>query len=200
MIDGCTNKAYLTAGSPKQNFVASANLPDPKDSPYKGLGDLLKVNFSWLDYYGNELVTTLSTPLSTDGSAVLNPTSRFNRLYRCTYRHQSMAIGKVRAWLVDTNSVSNAAEVQLQLNFDNSTYQGLCAVVVQSATVIIASYTLALEPTSSTNLANYLIQQQTSPGSQTYRTLIISAIVLNSGPSSPLLLQLTGLMLTKISR
>lgn len=51
---------------------ANADMPDPKDSPYVGIGALLQVNFGWQDIFGNVALTPLSDPSLDEGAPANN--------------------------------------------------------------------------------------------------------------------------------
>ncbi|MEE8525599.1 MAG: peptidoglycan-binding protein LysM, partial [Thermoanaerobaculia bacterium] len=52
--------------SAKVSLKLVAGLPDPTQSPYRGVGGMLQIDFSWQDLYGNLLITVLSNPQAGD--------------------------------------------------------------------------------------------------------------------------------------
>ncbi|HEY6333162.1 MAG TPA: hypothetical protein VI756_27815 [Blastocatellia bacterium] len=57
----------------KELMRMQANLPDPGDSPYIGVGYLFQVAFDWQDLYGNTLVTSLSEPKAGSAEPLNHP-------------------------------------------------------------------------------------------------------------------------------
>jgi hypothetical protein len=167
----------------KRNMLSINGLPDPNNSPYKGLGDLLKVDFAWQDYYGNRLITTLSSPSASDQINILNQPPVITG-YTDSIIGLSQWPSVSSNWLVGSNAVTHFAELQFNISFDTSPYQGLYAIVAQSRTEIFASFTMPLDMVSSVDVKNYLIQQQASPGSQSLRKLVIASIVPSSDMKS----------------
>lgn len=137
----------------QQTSDAASDLPDPNNSPYKGLGDLLQVDFAWQDLYGNRLITTLSNPAAND-KAPLNQSPILTGY--------NDAIISLKQWpsVAATYEVvddSGSPTLNLFLTFDNSVYQGLISAEVKSATTIHAVFTEALDQNSAGTTANYTL-------------------------------------------
>jgi LysM repeat protein len=129
--------------APLQTMAA---LPPASGNPYLGLGSILQVNFQWQDYFGNTIVTTLTTPSSTD---------RRNQPPMLTgYTDPLLSLSQ---W----PSVSSAWDVgagpliELDLTFDASRYEGLIAASAGSSTAISAQFTNDLDRASASAIANY---------------------------------------------
>lgn len=134
-----------------QTPKAAADLPDPQDSPYRGLGDLLQVDFAWQDLYGNRLITVLSNPQAGD-SGPLNMSPVLTG-------YSDPIIG-LQQWpsVVSTYAVvsnNGVPAINLLLTFDPTVYQGLIGAQVKSATTIDATFTEALDKDSAERIANY---------------------------------------------
>ena len=98
----------------------AAALPAGVTGPYAGVGRLLQVGFSWLDMFGNTLITDLSDPQPGDGTPLnLQPVL-------LGYTDPLLGVGQwpsvSPAWYVD--GAPGAAVLHLQLSFDASQYTG----------------------------------------------------------------------------
>lgn len=134
-----------------QTPTAVADLPDPNDSPYKGIGDLLQVDFAWQDLYGNRLFTDLSDPEAGDSTPLNLPPILTG--------YSDPIIGLTQWPSVAATYAISASQtgpsIELQLTFDSTVYQGLIGAQVTSGTTIDAKFTEALDQTSAENLLNY---------------------------------------------
>ena len=160
----------------KQKPRAVAGLPAPAASPYQGLGSLLKVNFSWQDYYGNCLLTTLAQPQAGDAHPVLNQPPVLTG-----YTDALLALSQWPAvsagWQVRPVA-SQPPLLEVRLDFDSSPYQGLNRVVVTDSQTVVAYFTLPLDPASATQVANYALVQQAALGGSE-RPVEVSKVVLS---------------------
>ncbi|HJT59189.1 MAG TPA: LysM peptidoglycan-binding domain-containing protein [Ktedonobacteraceae bacterium] len=125
-------------------------LPDPAESPYRALGRLLQLDMAWQDLYGNRLMTTLSHPAVGD-SGPLN-----RRPYLTGYTDLLLGLNQwpsiSAGWQVLPGGLPR---LEVLLSFDDSPYQGLLAIATPTATTLLASFTLPLDPDSAIELANY---------------------------------------------
>jgi LysM repeat protein len=159
---------------------AIAGLPDPATSPYQGLGSLLKVDFSWQDYYGNQLLTTLAQP--GDAGSVLNqPPVLTGYTDPLLALSQWPSVGA--SWQVSPGIGGPPPLLQVQLSFDATPYEGLYRVVAQDSQTVVAYFTQCIEATSAIKKDNYALVQQTGPaGSE--RQVMLSKVVLNPDQKS----------------
>jgi hypothetical protein len=122
---------------------------NPTPSPYLGVGDLLQVAFSWVDTYGNTLVTNLSSPADGGPSATPPIVTGYTDALLGLATWPSIA----GSWQVgQTGGVARAA---LDLSFDVSRYDGLLSAAAASATQVVAVFTQALDPASATDRSKY---------------------------------------------
>lgn len=141
---------------------AAAGLPDPRDSPYRGMGSIFQAQYSWLDYYGNTLITTLDRQPA--GSA-----QPWNKPPQLTgYTDALIGLGSwpsvAASWRVAGESGS--ARLELSLGFDPSPYQGLYrADADASGGAVTARFTDPLEHDSAATAANYRIVRVDETGS-----------------------------------
>lgn len=156
----------------KSQIQLLAALPNPNESPYRGVGDVLSVHFAWQDYYGNQLITTLDQP---QPGAILNQPPVLTG-----YTDALMGLNQWpcvnTSWLVTTDG-SQKPQLQLPLNFDNSPYQGLNNIKAVDSTTVLAKFTLPLDQASATTISNYSLQQQE-------RKIVIRSITLNADQQS----------------
>ena len=159
---------------------ATAGLPNPAASPYQGLGSLLKVDFSWQDYYGNQLLTTLAQP--DKASPVLNqPPVLTGYTDPLLALSQWPSVGS--SWQVSPGTAGQPPLLQVQLSFDATPYEGLYRVVAQDSQTVVAYFTQRVEAISAGKKENYALVQQTGPaGSE--RPIVLSKVVLNSDQKS----------------
>lgn len=133
---------------------AKANMPDQANSPYNGLGGLLQLDFAWQDLYGNRLITTLSQP---SGNSQLNmPPVLTGYTDPIIGLNQWPSVGA--SWEVNTGA-GNVPQLQLNLSFGDSYYQGLLWAKAAGTGTITAWFTEPLDPISATNPVNYSIDQ-----------------------------------------
>ena len=128
-----------------------AGLPPAGGSPYRGLGSILQVDFSWLDFYGNMLVTNLTTPRKDRPGPVNQPPMLTG------YTDPLLALSQwpsaASAWRV--SGTAPDAVLELVLTFDPSRYQGLIRAAAVSPTQIQATFTSELDPASAAAAASY---------------------------------------------
>ena len=131
--------------------AAVTGLPDQNDSPYKGIGDLLQVDFAWQDVYGNRLITDLSDPVADDPTPLNEPpilTGYSDPLIGLT---QWPSIASTYA----VSDESGTPLIDLELTFDTTVYEGMIGAEVKSATTIVVTFTQELDLTSAERNANY---------------------------------------------
>jgi LysM repeat protein len=128
-------------------------LPAASESPYLGVGYILQIEFSWQDYYGNTLVTTLTSP-SAGKPPYDQPPLRtgYSDLLIGLSQWPSIA----SSFQVDT--VGGKPALQLLLTFDASRYEGLLSARMSGATSVIASFTQPLDRDSAEKPVNYKIE------------------------------------------
>jgi hypothetical protein len=135
---------------------AAAFLPVAKDNPYRGIKNLLQIQFDWQDLYGNTLVTGLSSP--TAGKPPYNqPPMRLG--YTDTLIGLSQWPSIASSFQVAAPAAS--AEVQLYLTFDASRYEGLLAASMPAAGSVLVSFTQDVNQASAETVTNYAIEGQT---------------------------------------
>ncbi|WP_083729552.1 LysM peptidoglycan-binding domain-containing protein [[Flexibacter] sp. ATCC 35208] len=138
----------------KNVVLTSGDMPDQAESPYRGLGGLLQIDYGWLDLYGNLLITTLSQP---SGNSQLNMVPILTG-----YTDPLIGLNQwpsvAASWEV-ISDINKAPLLQLNLSFGDSYYQGLMWGKVTNATTITAWFTAPLEETSSIDPANYSLDQ-----------------------------------------
>jgi LysM domain len=141
---------------------AAAGLPDPQDSPYRGMGSIFQVQYSWLDYYGNTLITALDQQSA--GSA-----KPWNKPPQLTgYTDALIGLGSwpsvAASWRVA--GASGSARLELSLGFDPTPYQGLYRTDADaSGGAVTALFTNPLEHDSAATIANYRIVRVDETGS-----------------------------------
>ncbi|QHS63654.1 LysM peptidoglycan-binding domain-containing protein [Chitinophaga agri] len=134
--------------------VATGLLPDPAQSPYSGLGNLLQVQFAWQDLYGNRLITDLSDPQAGDITPLNMPP---------VITGYSDALIPLNQWpsIAAVYSVDKYTTPQLNVSFrfDPTVYDGLIAVTAIDSITINALFTVTLDKDSANTAANYTIDQ-----------------------------------------
>jgi LysM repeat protein len=126
-------------------------LPPASASPYLGVGGVLQVTFDWLDYYGNALVTTLSTPLAGDPQPWNAPPVLTGYTDPIVGLSQWPSVSS--SWRVTTGG--GGAQLVVALGFDPSRYQGLISATGSGTTTVTATFTDALDRTSAETRENY---------------------------------------------
>lgn len=155
---------------PYSRFAKNATLrkgimPDQASSPYRGLGGLLQIDFAWQDLYGNRLITTLSNP---SGNSQLNmPPVLTGYTDPIIGLNQWPSVAP--SWEVNTDD-SNIPQLQLNLSFGDSYYQGLLWAKAAGTNSITAWFTEPLEEISATDPVNYSIDHGISISSITLGT------------------------------
>jgi hypothetical protein len=130
----------------------TATLPDPADDPYRGVGSILQVDFTWQDYYGNTLVTTLTSPSASGNGKLNQPPMLTGYVDPLTALSQWPSISS--AWHVVAET---GAQLAIELTFDATRYNGLIAAKATGVTTIQATFTSALEVASATNPLGYTL-------------------------------------------
>lgn len=131
--------------------AASNGLPDQNDSPYKGIGDLLQVDFAWQDVYGNRLITELSNPVANDTGPLNEPPVLTGYTDPIIGLNQWPSVASTYA-VVDSNGTPT---INLNLTFDSTVYQGMIGAEVKTATTIAVTFTEELDKTSAERVVNY---------------------------------------------
>ena len=103
--------------------VASSNgLPDPKDSPYLGVGGLLQFELAWQDIFGDRILSDLSEP-QTSSDKPLNQPPQITG-----YTDRLIGVGQwpaaANAFRITPND-QNDPSLEVLLAFDKSQYEGL---------------------------------------------------------------------------
>ncbi|GAA3927861.1 LysM peptidoglycan-binding domain-containing protein [Chitinophaga oryziterrae] len=138
----------------KNVVLTAANMPDQTDSPYHGLGGLLQIDYAWQDLYGNRIITTLSQP---SGNSRLNmPPVLTGYTDALIGLNQWPSIAA--SWEVNTD-VKQDPQLQLNLSFGDSYYQGLMWAKAAGKTSITAWFTEPLDEISAIDHANYSLDQ-----------------------------------------
>jgi hypothetical protein len=159
-----------------QTLSTQSDLPDPNNSPYKGLGDLLQVDFAWQDLYGNRLLTNLSNPSANDKTPL-------NKSPILTGYND--AIIGLKQWPSVTSTyevVSHTGKptINLSLTFDSSVYQGLISAKVTGDKTIHAVFTEALDPNSAVTTNNYTLVTTNNYTLDNGIKIKIQSVVLNA--------------------
>ena len=143
----------------KVSLQTVADLPDPKQNPYIGVGFMLQVGFNWQDLYGNTLVTMLSDPQNGDTKPLNRPPMLLG------YTDALIGLGQwpsvSSGWQVLTGSGGGEPQLQVMLSFDDSRYQGLLEATASSATTVVAKFTEKLDSSSANNKDNYGLDNAT---------------------------------------
>lgn len=134
-----------------QSFAA--DLPSAADNPYIGVGYLLQVSFNWQDYYGNTLVTALTSPAPGAQPPYDQPPMLTG--YSDALIGLSQWPSVASSYQVD--APSGTPLLQTLLTFDASRYEGLMSARMPNATTVVASFTQALDQASAEVVANYSI-------------------------------------------
>ena len=123
-------------------------LPPADGSPYRGLGALLQVSFSWLDYYGNTIVSTLDRPAA-EGDGPRNQPP--------IVTGYSDAVLGLAQWpsVAASWRVSASPQLEITLTFDPSRYRGLIRATAIDPRAIRAVFTDDLDPVSAGQVTNY---------------------------------------------
>lgn len=133
--------------------ASAAHLPDPGESPYRGVGYLLQPGFSWQDYYGNTLITTLASP-SSGRPPFDQPPLRtgYGDLLIALSQWPSVASN------FQVDKVSGSPALRMLLSFDASRYEGLLLARRTGPTSVVASFTQSLDRASAETAINYAIE------------------------------------------
>lgn len=132
---------------------AAADLPSLSDNPYRGVGFLLQISFNWQDYYGNTLVTTLTSA----SSSSLPPYDQPPIL--TGYSDSLIGLGQWPsiAATFQVDAPQGSPLLQILMTFDASRYEGLMSAVMTNATTVVGSFTQPLDQASAETVANYTI-------------------------------------------
>ncbi|MEN6328609.1 MAG: LysM peptidoglycan-binding domain-containing protein [Syntrophomonas sp.] len=133
-----------------------ADLPDPMLSPYKGIGDLLQIDFAWQDLYGNRCLTDLNTSVN-KVSGVLNQPPLMTG-------YNDPVIGlkqwpSVAATYEVVKPTGGNPAINAVLTFDSSAYRGLLSVAWTADNKINAVFTDALDCPSAETTGHYSLDQ-----------------------------------------
>jgi hypothetical protein len=126
------------------------SLPPPEGNPYVGLGDILQVDFTWQDYYGNTIVTTLGAPSPGDTGPKNQPPMLTG--YVDAVIGLSLWPSVASAWQVVAGA---PPQIAIVLTFDPTRYCGLMSASATGAKTIVAQFTDALDPVSAKDTASY---------------------------------------------
>jgi hypothetical protein len=137
------------------SLQAALFLPPASGNPYRGVSDLLQIQFDWQDLYGNTLVTGLTSP--TAGNPPYNqPPMRLGYTDALIGLSQWPSIAS--SYQVDASSGS--AQVQLFLSFDASRYEGVLSAKIPSTGSILVTFTQDVDKVTAETAANYAIEGQ----------------------------------------
>lgn len=139
----------------KQTLIATQGMPDSKNSPYKGLGDLLQVDFAWQDLYGNRLISALSQPAASDNDPLNQPPILTG------YIDPLIALSQWPSVAADWQVITNQGKpvIEVGLSFDPTRYNGLIAAKEASSTTILAQFNETLDETTASTIANYQLNE-----------------------------------------
>lgn len=140
-----------------QASLKATGMPDINTSPYKGIGYLVQADFTWLDIYGNTVLTTLSQP-PVANAKVINQAPLLTG-YTDTLLGVNQWPSVASAWKVASG---DGVSVQVPLSFDTSQYNGLLSAKATSSTTILLSFTETLLPATAAVLANYKLSPELS--------------------------------------
>lgn len=154
----------------KQPALRSDGMPDISTSPYRGIGYLLQPEFSWLDIYGNTVLTTLSQPPAGEGANKAPLLTGYTDTLLGVNQWPSVAA----MWLVKK---VNDTKIQIPLSFDISAYSGLMSAKAATADSILLSFTDRLDSATANDMANYKLSPE----------LAVSAAMLQSDGKSVML-------------
>ncbi|MGS2763399.1 hypothetical protein [Sinomicrobium sp. M5D2P9] len=136
----------------KQAYKKDAEMPGQEDSPYRGLGTMIQVSMAWQDIYGNRLMTELSDPDS--GEFLDQPPILTGYTDSIIGLNQWQSVAA--SWQV-TPVENGDPLLEVDLNFDPTTFQGMIRAEAQSAAEIMVYFTNAVEADSAENVKNYSI-------------------------------------------
>lgn len=134
----------------KNVTLTAGAMPDQANSPYRGLGGLLQIDYAWQDLYGNRIITSLSQP---SGNSQLNMPPVLTG-YTDALIGLNQWPSVAASWEVNTDKDAKP-QLQLDLSFGDSYYQGLMWAKAADAASITAWFTEALDETSAGNPLNY---------------------------------------------
>lgn len=135
--------------------------PSATESPYLGLGNLLQVDFSWNDLYGNRLLTRLDDPQAANS---LNQPPVMTE-----YTDRLLGLSEwpsvTSSWQV--TGIPGKATVALLLRFDPGDYDGLWSARIEEGVpnTITAQFTDELDDASANDLGNYTLSDDIMIGS-----------------------------------
>jgi hypothetical protein len=138
---------------PRGTLAASAS------SPYLGIGDILQVAFTWQDYYGNTVVTTLSDPQPGDPGPFTEAPMPTGYVDPLVGLGQWPSVSS--AWQVLPGTDGGLPTLELLLTFDASRYQGLIVAKASTPTTVTATFTETLDPASAADASNYKVSGAT---------------------------------------
>ncbi len=105
--------------------VLAAGHVDP--SPYLGVGDILQFELSWLDIYGNRILSQILDPQPLAGA----PQNKEPQI--TGYADRLLGIGQwaavTSAYRIYRDDASDTTKLELQANFDNETYLNAAAAI-----------------------------------------------------------------------
>jgi hypothetical protein len=156
--DGTETWSY-TLSVPYSSSAKPVPVPPATASPYAGIGDVLQLDFEWLDHFGNRLVTALSDPRVGDSSPLNQPP------LLAGYTDQLIALGQwpavASSWQVlATNELGPAIEVEL--TFDATQYAGVLEGRASTATTIEVTFTEEVQKASAEQTGNYGLTDTTT--------------------------------------
>ncbi len=138
---------------------------------YGGIGDLLQLNFAWLDVYGNRMITDLSG--SVGKQSPLSP-----KLLLTGYTDALLGVNQWPSissnWQLKLNKTKQSS-IFLNFNFSPEVYQGLISANATNATTVTVTFTGAVKKKEATVTGNYQLTQTSNHTSVVIQTAALSA-------------------------
>ncbi len=139
----------------KHSLTDEADLPAISTSPYIGVNSVLQIDFDWQDYFGNTLVTDLSSPKAGDRGP-------FNGAPMLTgYTDAMLGLSQwpsiTSAWQL-APKLGADPQLEMLLSFDNSHYQGLLQATATDEKSVALKFTQPLDPNTANNPSNFAIE------------------------------------------
>jgi len=125
-------------------------LPEPSGNPYVGLGDILQVDFTWQDYFGNTIVTTLAAPQTGSSGPHNEPPMVTGYVDALIALSQWPSVAS--AWQVVAGS---PPQIAVLLTFDPTRYSGMIEAHATGVSTIAAVFTNSLDSASANDPGNY---------------------------------------------
>ena len=149
--EGAETWSY-TLSVPYAGSAKPVPVPPATASPYAGIGDVLQLDFEWLDHFGNRLATVLSTPQAGDTAPLNEPPLLAGYTDRLIALSQWPAVAS--SWQVLASKELGPA-IDVELTFDATQYAGVLEARATADTTIEVTFTEPVQKSSAESVANY---------------------------------------------